>query len=60
MKLQRPLTPLKKMLKDAEITYSDVAREAKVSWSMAWLVFNGRRRSASVVAAARRLLERRR
>ena len=53
-----PRTRLKQRLRAHGITYDQVAREADVSWLMVYAVLSGRKVSAPVLAAARRLLDR--
>lgn len=53
-----PRIRLKQRLRAHGVTYDQVAREAGVSWLMVYAVLSGRRVSAPVLAAARRLLER--
>jgi hypothetical protein len=45
----------KDALKQSGATYADVARLAKVSWTMVWMWMNEKRTSAKVEAAFRKL-----
>lgn len=47
---------LKRLLRDHQVTYSDIARLARVTYWMVYAVVNGLRTSAPVMAAIRKLL----
>jgi transcriptional regulator with XRE-family HTH domain len=56
MRTQKQFQNRKRLLEEAGITYSDIARLANVSWNMVWRWMHGQRTSAKVQAAFDRLV----